>query len=80
MLGRYLVARRDLDPLEIVIQERPLACAPADDPNYDNLGEIPMCLGCSARMSGNPKAVCSKCQWPVCSPECEQVNKFIDVR
>ncbi|CAL8127313.1 unnamed protein product [Orchesella dallaii] len=59
---------------KIVIQERPLACSPADDPNYDDLGEIPMCLGCCARMSGNPKAKCLKCEWPICSAECEQIE------
>lgn len=73
------MASRDLNPLEIIIHEKPLACAPADDSGHGSLDDIPMCLGCCARMSGNPKSTCSKCNWPVCSAACEQVQAFITI-
>ncbi|KAF7265712.1 SET domain-containing protein SmydA-8-like [Rhynchophorus ferrugineus] len=61
-VGRYSVASRDLKAGEIIFAETPFAYGPKSDTHC-------LCLGCH-----NPvdcTYLCSKCSWPVCSPECE---------
>jgi hypothetical protein len=70
------VAGRDLEPLEIVILEKPLFCAPADDSGHENSAINYMCLGCFARLAPSTKSLCSKCKWPVCDKSCESVMKL----
>lgn len=36
-----------------------------------NLDTPPLCLGCYTPADGT--TLCSKCGWPVCGPECEEI-------
>ena len=67
-LGRYLVASRDIEPREIIITETPFISAPSD-----SISDAPMCLGCCICMNDDQFSRCSKCYWPICSTDCEQV-------
>ncbi|XP_069699600.1 SET domain-containing protein SmydA-8 [Periplaneta americana] len=61
-LGRYAVASRTLEAGEQVLTELPVVVGPKPDTYV-------MCLGCYAPVDGS--VMCSRCSWPVCSPECE---------
>ncbi|KAK7084471.1 hypothetical protein SK128_012409 [Halocaridina rubra] len=60
--GRHLVASRDLAVDDIITEESPLVLGPKQETE-------PLCLGCYKRITGNYR--CSRCSWPMCSPECE---------
>ncbi|ODM96315.1 SET and MYND domain-containing protein, partial [Orchesella cincta] len=59
IFGRYIVAKQDIPAGTIIVSECPAAFGPDGDgcEGY----EIPLCLNIR----------CSKCNWPVCSKECE---------
>ena len=59
-IGRILVATRDISPWEMVIEDTALVAGPKI---------AAVCLGCLTKVEGD--IVCSKCEWPLCSPECE---------
>ncbi|KAL0871372.1 hypothetical protein ABMA27_005106 [Loxostege sticticalis] len=59
--GRYLVANKDLESGELIFKDAPIAVGPKPD-------TPPLCLGCYVPVENS---VCSRCGWPVCSPECE---------
>ncbi|KNC26808.1 Protein msta, isoform A [Lucilia cuprina] len=68
--GRYLVAKRDLKPGEILITERPLAVGPC-------VSADPVCLGCY--MPVTLKATqyrCPSCHWPMCGPACRGYHQL----
>ncbi|XP_021949211.1 SET domain-containing protein SmydA-8 [Folsomia candida] len=67
--GRHFVAARRLKAGTLVIQEDPTLCAPRGLPDGS-----PICLSCCVLMESQGKSSyrCSKCAWPICSPECEQ--------
>ncbi|XP_066945612.1 SET domain-containing protein SmydA-8-like [Macrobrachium rosenbergii] len=60
--GRYCVATRDIKPGEIIMREVPVAVGPKNM-------SIPLCLGCHRTVTG--AYTCSKCNFPLCSPSCE---------
>lgn len=59
--GTCLFAIRDIDPLEIILSDRPAVVAP-------NHTTPPVCLGCLQIVDGS--SVCPGCSYPVCSVEC----------
>lgn len=69
------MAARDVEARTLIICEKPLVSGPADDDRNEELGELPMCLGCYKRMpSYCAQNRCTKCGWPVCGPDCEAVG------
>nr|CAD7448916.1 unnamed protein product [Timema bartmani] len=66
VLGRYLVAARDIKAGEVVIRETPLVVGPRGD-------SLPMCLACYRPLPlQGSRQRCSKCRIvPLCSTQCE---------
>lgn len=63
-VGRLMVAARDIDQGELIFTETCLA----QGPNHTLFTDF--CLDCLKEV---PDSVsCSKCNWPVCGPECEE--------
>uniref|UniRef100_A0A2P2I598 Protein msta-like n=1 Tax=Hirondellea gigas TaxID=1518452 RepID=A0A2P2I598_9CRUS len=64
ILGKYLVASRDLAAGELLLKDVPIVLG---------LRQItmPVCVSCSASVNGSH--CCSECGWPLCSPECQRV-------
>ena len=60
-IGRILVATRDIAPWELVIEDTALVAGPKI---------AAVCLGCLTKVTGD--IVCSRCQWPMCSVECQE--------
>ena len=60
-VGRYLVATRDLKPLEIIIKDDPAVFGPNHDTG-------PACLECLLPVDG--QFLCEKCSLPLCGPDC----------
>lgn len=60
-MGRYLVATRDLEPLELIIADDPGIFGP----NHDT---PPACLECLLPVNGD--YLCSHCSLPLCGPQC----------
>lgn len=63
VLGRYLVATRDLKAGEVLFEEAPLVVGPVTVTN-------PVCLYCYTPADGSFK--CRKSGWPLCGPTCEK--------
>lgn len=61
--GRFMVATRDIEPLEMILWEKPAVIGPY---TKDAAG----CLQCFKQMT--TQRACSQCGLPVCSPKCEQ--------
>jgi len=61
LVGRYMVAARDICPGEVVFTDQPAVVGP------DN-SAIPMCLVCYKKLTGLYR--CSRCNWPVCDEIC----------
>ncbi|XP_030757180.1 SET domain-containing protein SmydA-8-like isoform X2 [Sitophilus oryzae] len=63
-MGRYIVARKDIRPGEIIISEQPLVVGPCTDCRVQ-------CLGCYKNLESEDKIFkCSGCGWPLCSKKC----------
>lgn len=61
IVGRHLVACRDLKPGDIILEESPLVMGPKQNSR-------PLCLGCYKDVDCS--FVCPRCGWPMCGPEC----------
>ncbi|XP_059082418.1 SET domain-containing protein SmydA-8-like isoform X1 [Tigriopus californicus] len=61
--GRFMVATRDIEPLEMILWEKPAVIGPY---TKDASG----CLQCFKHMTSERE--CSQCGLPVCSQKCEQ--------
>jgi len=61
VVGRHLMACRDLKPGDIILKESPLVMGP-------KMNSRPLCLGCYADVDG--RFVCPRCGWPMCGPQC----------
>jgi len=71
---KALVATRDIPKGEIIIKEKPLLTGPRVE--SENLPErFPLCLECYRLVKGNYR--CTKCQWPLCGPQCQKVSRTI---
>ena len=67
-VGRYVVAARDLNPGDVIIEESPVTAGPKQF-------TCPVCLGCYRPVTGEHK--CEDCQWPICGvEECKVKNTF----
>jgi len=60
-VGRYLVASRDIKPLELVLWDTAVAVGPCAD-------SVPVCLECFAKVDGT--YFCPKCKFPLCGEKC----------
>lgn len=65
VLGRHLVATRNIKPGEVILQELPLIKGPAQI-------TAPVCLGCYKLLSPETARPCLKCGWPMCNILCQQ--------
>jgi len=68
-VGRYLVASRDIKPLELVLWDRAAAVGPGAD-------ALPVCLECFGKVDGS--FLCPKCQFPLCGTKCVGKNMHKD--
>ncbi|XP_063227189.1 SET domain-containing protein SmydA-8-like isoform X2 [Bacillus rossius redtenbacheri] len=64
VLGRHLVATRDILMGEVVLKESPLVAGPAQI-------TVPVCLGCYSILTAESAQPCTACGWPMCSSNCE---------
>ena len=76
---RYMVARRDLNPGDIILREKPMVTGP----NLDNAasgGSLSqaVCLGCYAPLTQNNFHPCRKCKAPLCKSSCEEHPAHVD--
>jgi len=62
--GRYLVATRTINKGEVVMSDYPVVCGPI----YTR--SKPVCMNC-LKLATDASYRCSKCEFPVCDPECE---------
>uniref|UniRef100_A0AAG5DWF8 MYND-type domain-containing protein n=1 Tax=Anopheles atroparvus TaxID=41427 RepID=A0AAG5DWF8_ANOAO len=76
-LGRHLVATRSIRQGEIVYRDTPYAVGP-------KIANVPVCLGCNrnlvpllakAALQAQRFYECSRCGWPLCGVECEDVEQ-----
>ena len=68
-----MVARRDLNPGDIILREKPLVTGPnlEDATKIDNSTQS-VCLGCYAALHPNTYHPCRKCKAPLCGNSCEE--------
>jgi len=64
-VGRYVVAVRDIEPLELVMWDNAAALGP-------RMGCPPVCLQCLKPCDGSFR--CEKCNWPMCDKKCADGN------
>ncbi|XP_001950081.1 SET domain-containing protein SmydA-8 [Acyrthosiphon pisum] len=74
-VGRHLIAKRTINPFEIIIQEEPLVIGPKFPTSE------PICIKCLQRLKRSESLVeslCEKCLWPICGTGCvTSINKNI---
>ena len=64
-LGRFLVATKDVEEGELILNESPMVVGPRQLTK-------PVCLGCHKELTpSSPGTPCLRCQWPMCSPACQ---------
>jgi len=64
-MGRYLVATKDIDEGELILNESPMVVGPRQLTK-------PICLGCHKEITPTtPFIKCIRCNWPVCSKKCQ---------
>ena len=63
-VGRYLTATRDLNPLDLIIEDEPAFFGPSHATGQQ------ACLECLIPVTG--EFVCSKCALPLCGPSCSE--------
>ncbi|KPI99743.1 Protein msta, isoform A [Papilio xuthus] len=69
VMGRYVVARRDIAAGEVIMEEPALAVGPCS-----GCGLI--CLGCYRELDDNAIVKCKGCSWPLCSESCPGQGKY----
>ncbi|KAJ8712607.1 hypothetical protein PYW07_005449 [Mythimna separata] len=69
IMGRYIVANRDIRPGEVIIEEPAIAVGPCT-----GCGLI--CLGCYRELDETSLAKCPGCKWPMCSSSCFGSGKY----
>jgi len=67
--GRYVVATRDIEPLEVIIEDQAASLGPKQLTR-------PVCLSCLAPVSG--EYACESCNYPFCSSGCAQADLHAD--
>lgn len=68
-LGRYLVASRDIEPLELIISEQPAAFGPSQF-------TTPRCLSCLKSVRGEYS--CPSCNFPFCDDTCAKAQAHVE--
>ena len=64
-LGRFLVATKEVEEGELIMNESPMVVGPRQLTK-------PVCLGCHKEITPTtPWKPCVRCHWPVCSPACQ---------
>jgi len=71
IVGRYMVATRNLSPGDIILREKAAVVGPSLEQSK------PICLGCSAALTKSWH-LCSICQGPLCSKSCEKNPAHVD--
>ena len=66
-IGRVLVATRDIQPWEKVVEDFALLTVPT---------HRAVCLGCLGDVSGC--VVCVRCKWPMCMQECQNAAPHLE--
>lgn len=66
VIGRFMEARRDIHPGEVIFTDQPAVIGP------DN-SALPMCTVCWRKLSGHYS--CSKCGWPLCGDRCRDTKE-----
>merc|ERR1711892_210123 len=65
VMGRYLIATKDTEEGELILNESPMVVGPRQLTK-------PVCLGCHKEItSTTPFIKCIRCNWPVCSERCQ---------
>lgn len=64
VLGRYVVAARDIPAGTVIMDDHPVAYGPKQNTR-------PICLGCYKLVNGSYR--CTKCQLPLCGKACQEV-------
>lgn len=65
ILGRHLIATRNIKAGEIIMRKNPLIIGP-------KTASFPLCLGCHKKINiDNDFYRCTKCNWPMCNLICE---------
>lgn len=72
-VGRYMVANKELQAGDEIVTEMPFVVGP-------KACTYPLCLACYTPWPPGPgeKPLCSKCGWPVCGEECENLPQHKD--
>ena len=60
-VGRFVVAVRDIEPLELIMWDNAAAIGP-------KMGGPPVCLQCLKPVDGSYR--CENCKWPMCNKKC----------
>ncbi|XP_022900337.2 SET domain-containing protein SmydA-8 [Onthophagus taurus] len=68
IMGRYIVASKDLNPGEIILSEAPLVVGPC-------AGCKVICIACYQLLENSNYAKCFECGWPLCKSTCSGINK-----
>ena len=67
-----MVARRDLNPGDIILREKPIVTGPnLDNASSGGLLSEAVCLGCYAPLQQQTFHPCRKCKGPLCGKSCE---------
>ncbi|KAJ2940347.1 hypothetical protein O0L34_g21 [Tuta absoluta] len=69
VMGRYLIASRDIRAGEIIFEEPALAVGPCS-------GCALICLGCYRELDESNFAKCQGCKWPMCNSSCPGKGKY----
>ncbi|KAL0274822.1 UNVERIFIED_CONTAM: hypothetical protein PYX00_002854 [Menopon gallinae] len=71
VLGRHLVATRDIKAGELILQEPPLIVGP-------KAVSLPVCLGCHSVCQPGSSVECDGCGFPLCSVKCQLSDHHFD--
>lgn len=63
VMGRYLIATRDIQAGEVMLKEKPIIAGPSQITG-------PVCLGCLRELRRDKFVECGKCGWPMCDAKC----------
>lgn len=70
LMGRYMVAKKDIEPGEIILSEPPIVVGPCTDCKVQ-------CLGCYKNLEEQAFIKCKTCNWPLCSQKCPGLNNHL---
>ncbi|CAG7822180.1 unnamed protein product, partial [Allacma fusca] len=71
-LGKGFIASRDIKAGVVILDEKP--AVQATTWNQPSFFPFPSCMTCGLLMTFEFGKHCSKCKWPVCSRECEELS------